>query len=407
LQGWGRLSASATRPTDPAGEASDPGEGGSAGEGGSDRSERAAADGEATVSSDRAETAAPRRRIVLQGLAGLAVSGFFVWLTLRGRDLDAVAAAFAEAEYRRVGLLVGLLLVVHLLRTWRWGLLLAPLGRVGFARLNQASAVGFMALVVLPMRLGELARPYLVSRPGPRQGRSPVTMSGAMGTVIFERLADGIFVSAALVLLLYAVVPADVAVDIRWLTGAAWLLLGIFGSLSVLAWLVHRRAAFAAGLAGRLGAVLGEKRQRWLVGVTDRLIGGLLGPRDAGAWIRFGVLTAVYWSVNAAGILVLAGAFDIALTPLQAATVLGVQLLGAMIPAGPGMLGTFQYFGVLGISLFAAGAEAESAAIAFANVLWAVQFGQQVVLGLIFLPRRERLLSRIAAGEVRAPDAVS
>ena len=60
-----------------------------------------------------------------------------------------------------------LIAFVHLCRSWRWHYLLAPLGvRISFGRLLAVSSVGFMAILVLPARLGEFVRPALIRRKG-------------------------------------------------------------------------------------------------------------------------------------------------------------------------------------------------------------------------------------------------
>ena len=88
----------------------------------------------------------------------LLVSGLFVWLSLRHTDVRAVAGAMAAAGAWPLLGYLGILLIVHLVRTVRWGLLLETTGHVGFKRLNSASAIGYMLLMVLPLRLGEFAR---------------------------------------------------------------------------------------------------------------------------------------------------------------------------------------------------------------------------------------------------------
>ena len=65
---------------------------------------------------------------------------------------------------------------------------------------------------------------------------------------------------------------------------------------------------------------------------------------------------------------------------------LGLQVIGAMIPAGPGMVGTIQFFTSLGVGLFIGdGPEARVAAAAFAHTAWALSFSQQVLTGLYFV----------------------
>ena len=86
-------------------------------------------------------------RIVLS----LAMSAVFVWLSLRHTDVRAVLGAMAAADPVRIAIYVLILLVIHVIRTVRWGILLEPLGHVSFKRLNSASAVGWMLLMVLPV----------------------------------------------------------------------------------------------------------------------------------------------------------------------------------------------------------------------------------------------------------------
>ncbi len=95
----------------------------------------------------------PTARWTLRAILSLGISGLFVWLSLRHTDLRGVASAMRAAPAGPLAGYFVLLLLIHLVRTVRWGLLLEPVGRVGFRRLNFASAVGFMLLVVLPLAL--------------------------------------------------------------------------------------------------------------------------------------------------------------------------------------------------------------------------------------------------------------
>jgi hypothetical protein len=73
-----------------------------------------------------------------------------------------------------------------------------------------------------------------------------------------------------------------------------------------------------------------------------------------------------------------------------------------MIPAGPGMVGTFQGAVVLGLSLFVATEVAAVRGPAYANVLWAVQMGFQILLGLGFMFSRHVNVARLFAGPTEA-----
>jgi hypothetical protein len=71
----------------------------------------------------------------------------------------------------------------------------------------------------------------------------------------------------------------------------------------------------------------------------------------------------------------------------QSFVVLGVTVLGGMIPAAPGMAGTFQAGVRVSLSLFVPPAVLTGTGLAFANVMWLATVLHQVGLGLLTLAR--------------------
>lgn len=335
----------------------------------------------------------------------IVLSLVFVWLSLRGTDLGEVARAIAGADLRYVALAFGAIVVVHFVRVWRWGLLLQPLAKVRFWDVNALGAVGFMALMVLPLRLGEFARPILVSE------HLKVRKTAAFASVVVERLVDGLFMGLVLVVLLWGLggQMTGAHLDRVRLGGALVTVLFGGGLVAVVLAFRHRALtdrllrAWVGRLSPRLAARLAEMFASFVEGLAV-----VPSPARLGEFVA---LTAVYWGVNAAGLWVLAPAFGFALTPLQALTVLGLQVIGAMIPAGPGMVGTLQFFTRLGVGLFLAGPSVDTQAAAFAHTNWALAFVQQVSFGLFFVAigrvKLNHLLGRLGRGEgaADAPEA--
>ena len=97
-------------------------------------------------------------------LGGLLLTCFFLWLALRNVDIAAVRDALRHASYGY--LLPAALCCVcgYLLRTWRWQRILAPTKVVPFLRLFPVLMAGFAANNLLPARVGEFVRAYLLSR---------------------------------------------------------------------------------------------------------------------------------------------------------------------------------------------------------------------------------------------------
>jgi uncharacterized protein (TIRG00374 family) len=329
-----------------------------------------------------------------QVIAGIAISTLALWLTLRGKDLDAIAAEIRAADYRYLAPYVAVLLAIHLARTVRWGILLEPMARVPFARLNAASAVGFMAVVVLPFRLGEFARPYLVA------DRPRLRVSAALSSIVVERLADGVFTGVLLVAALLAV-PDDAPRVAVLRTGGIVVSLVFAAGLLVLALIVRGQGEAITRLTRSLEPLSPRLAERAGSRVTA-FIQALRVLPSPPKLVLFLLLTAAYWGLNAYGMSLLARGFGFDLGAVASCALLGVLVVGVMIPSGPGMIGTFQGAVVVGLSLFAPPDVVATRGTAYANVLWAVQLVVQVGLGLVFLFSRHIRLAEV----FRAPAEV-
>jgi hypothetical protein len=139
---------------------------------------------------------------------GLLTSAFFLWLTFRGEDLGEIWCQFMSGDPYWLMLAGAIATSGGLIRALRWRLLLSPLKvetslHSRWAALN----IGFMVTNVYPGRLGEIVRPLALSR------MAPVTMSGALGTVVLERVLDTVaLVLLRLISLLAPTFPSDATV---------------------------------------------------------------------------------------------------------------------------------------------------------------------------------------------------
>jgi uncharacterized protein (TIRG00374 family) len=327
-----------------------------------------------------------RLKLALRVLLPLLFSAALVWLSLRKVPIGDVLAAIARADKGPLVLYVGILLLVHALRTVRWGILLEPLGHVGFKRLNSASAIGIMLLIVLPLRMGEFARPLLIARPP--EGKGPrLRRSGAMASIVVERIADGLFMGLLGVLTLHTL-GSEAHGEYAVRAGQAAVLVSVaFFALCVLLGVAFFLRERAVALTRQVLGLVSPKLAGKIASMLDAFIGALhLGS----GWkvLGFFLLTATYWGCATLGLAVVAPAFGMKLGLLQACAVLTMQVVGAMVPAGPGMAGTLQYATQIGLSLFYKafdpGPEGVNA-VAYVHTVWMLQFAQQVLLGLLFM----------------------
>ena len=112
----------------------------------------------------------------------------------------------------------------------RWSLLLRPLAPVSFGKTVQAVYVGLFTNEVLPLRVGELVRCYLIGR------WSGLPFSVTLSTALIERVFDGIWLSVCLfATLLYVPFPKEFryVVGLGYFTAATALVLALFLALAM------------------------------------------------------------------------------------------------------------------------------------------------------------------------------
>ncbi len=312
-------------------------------------------------------------------VVSLAVGVLFVWLAVRGVEWEEMLRVCSRLDPLILVVYFFILLVIEGVRIFRWGILLRPLGAVPVVRLLTAGTVGFMALMLLPLRLGEFARPILVAE------RGKIRISAALATVVVERVIDALVMASLLVVMLFlledlVLVPAQLQ---TW----SIVLLALFLLLLGFLVLAYRRQESTVSWFKRLVNPLSSRLAERLASILHSFIDGLKALPNARLIAGFLLLTGLYWFLAGAGMVYMFGAFDelSSLGWVEGFTTLAVLCVGLMIPAGPGMIGNFHYFVKLGLSLFVAEAILGSAGLAYAIVVHAMQLGQQVLVGVVFL----------------------
>lgn len=329
----------------------------------------------------------------------LAITGVCLWWTFKDTRWAEMWISLKSANHLMLLPYCALLLGIQVARTLRWGNLLSGMEQVPFKKLNEASAIGFMMLIILPFRLGEFARPFLIAQ------RSSIRRSAAMTSVVLERIIDGIVIAVLLRVLLFFV-PGESA-EIAYIRWGGTLMFGVFFSglvfLILARWQHDRVIGLMRAIGGRLSRGLTEK----MIHVVDGFVGALKQLPDGKNLALFFGYTALYWGLNGWGMSMLANAFDCSaangqvceplhLTLFQGFVVLSVLIIGLMIPAAPGSAGTFQAFIVLALSVFVPESAVHASGLAYANVMWVVQIVQQVAIGLIFMSASKTSFADVA-----------
>ena len=118
---------------------------------------------------------------------GYALSaGCLVWV-LHSYKIGDLLPEMRQLEWQWLALGIGLDLAVYFIHAWRWVLLYRPIARLPFWTTVQAIYIGLFANEVLPLRVGELIRCYLVAH------WNEELISVVFTSAAIERLIDGLW----------------------------------------------------------------------------------------------------------------------------------------------------------------------------------------------------------------------
>jgi uncharacterized protein (TIRG00374 family) len=329
------------------------------------------------------------RTVVKLGLS-LAVGGVCVVYAVHGMDRAAVWQALRELPPSAIALYLLTLAATHLFRAWRWEFLLRPLGvSLPLKRLLLISSVGFMAILALPVRLGEFVRPYFVTR------ERGVRMSAALGTVAVERIIDGLVISI-LFFISYLVSAGDMFT--RELRIGAWLSLVGFVSLATFLALarVWTEQTIAFALRVSLLHYFSERSHRKHPGVhtladkvADKLralISGFHALADKRNFSIFMAHSLMYWSINGFGMWLLARQMGLPISLGAAYTTMAFTGVVLSLPNSPGLVGQFHAAIKLGLLAYLPATVVNSRGMAYAIVLHGLQTVWYISIGLMSLP---------------------
>lgn len=321
-------------------------------------------------------------------LAGL-IGAFFLYLATRTIPIDIIGDYLSRADWARLGwatvVFVAIYSISHGARVVRWYFLIRSLGEVEPARVHRICAVGFAAILLVPLRLGELVRPFLLAR------NSKLSGAGVLATVVVERVIDGLIVTGVLFVGLWTY-QGDASIELA--RGAGIVAAAIFLPALLMCVIAHRSRRLARRI---VMATIGRVSKKWgdeIAGILQRFATGFGALSQRRDLLPFLAGTAVYWAANVFSMWALLRiGFQIDVGPLEMVTVMAVLVVGIMVPAGPAMAGNFEYFLAQGMGLFVPISEASVGGQVgvFAALIHLLQIAVIVVPGVWLMIRHRQL----------------
>jgi uncharacterized protein (TIRG00374 family) len=304
-------------------------------------------------------------------ILGILISIVLVYLSVRGINLQDIFRDLKNIQLSYVIFFILLVILMQWLRSYRWGVILQPMEKIDQFSLFSVTSVGFLAIASIPARIGELARPYLISK------RSSIKMSSALGTILVERALDSFTVLAIAVIVLFL---TDLP---PWMikSGIIFFLLALV-MFCFIVFLILRRDA-ALKLINRILSKLPGKFAHKIDELIHNFIDGFQVITNIKFLLYLFFLSALVWLLEVLAIYILLLAFGFTLPVMASFVVMIVLIVGIAIPTAPGYIGNWHFACVLGLSYFGL---AKAEALSFAVVFHFLSMAVVVVLGVIFLP---------------------
>jgi uncharacterized protein (TIRG00374 family) len=313
-------------------------------------------------------------------ILGIIISSIFIYFSLKNINFEDFWIALQGKSYRWIFPTVFVFFSVQVLRSMRWGVILSPIREMDQKTLFPIACVGYGAIIVFPMRLGEIVRPYLIHL------KKSIPMDSGIGSIFMERFMD-IFMLAGF--LFYILTQISLP---PWITRSGYIFLAmiIFGFtlmiLSVLKPVVIGKVIYR--IVSRLPQKLSSKVEKFILNFLD----GFKVIRNMNKVIHILWLSFLIWFLSACAVYLLFILFHFPFGIIEAMAITVITALGVSIPAAPGLIGNFHFACMIPLTLWSI---TKADAFAFATSFYLAGIGTNIFLALIFLPSMNVPLSQL------------
>ncbi len=279
-------------------------------------------------------SSSPSRRKIpswLPQALGYTTSAICLLWVLHDYPLRELKIAIRDLDWKWIGVAVVSDLVVYVVHGWRWNTLLTPVVRLGFWRTVQAIYIGLFANEVLPLRVGELIRCYLLTH------WNNLRLSLGFASAAVERVIDGFWLLIAFVVTATLVkgMPDDLTLFVQIIGG-----LLVIGTIAAIWVVTRKRESHVVEAESRYSATFRH--------VVEGL--QLMGnPRTLALTVFISLL---YLGLQMFSVYALMRAYKTDFSFWVAAGVLTIVRFATVIPNAPGNIGVVNIATVMALRLF-------------------------------------------------------
>lgn len=321
-----------------------------------------------------------------QFIFGLLLGLGIIVLLLKIVDLRQVYASVSSVKI--IYLLIGLCVKVFVMwiKSFRWARTIHSTTGNKVRRAFSATMIGFAGNIILPARLGEIARINIINK------HNNIGRTLAITTLVLAQLFDLLFLVGFFFLVSFW--ATSLFIGHRWEIGVIGIvLLLLLGVLLI----IHRKFDGIKTQITRLRSTLPKALLDRAIGVIDLFGKGISILTEGHAVLLLIVLTILVWGLEALAVYFMLIAFNIDATPLMACLLVVVLNLSFVLPITPGNIGIAQSLSIILLAPFGV---SKAAALAYSIASQGITYTVIIVLGLIFFYHERMNLNLLGRTEI-------
>jgi len=322
---------------------------------------------------------------IIKFLIGLLISIAGLWYALHGFNWSEFVDALKYVNYWYLALAIAIQFITIWIRALRWQWLLLPLKKIPMNTLFDATLLSYFGNMVLPLRMGEVLRAYVVSN------KSNLSTSKILGTIVIDRVLDMLALMVFAIFFVFTSNLLNVPKPIVILSIAATLI--IFISLIYMGGKDPDYKKIKARY-NILNTSIGSK----IYDIVTNLLSGLTvlttTPKKVGVYSSIGLL----WSLYFMSFLLMVKAVNLDINIISSGVLYVMLTIAISIPAAPGYVGTYHATAVVVLTTIYSIDLAASQA--FAIISHATVFIPFVVVGAVIFVKNSLNFSKIKSLEI-------
>lgn len=310
-------------------------------------------------------------KTIMQVIVGIVISIVCLYFAFRGINIKESLEVVKNINvlYFVISLILSIIIIA--LRGLRWECFIPLKKPIKKRTVVMATYIGYMGNNILPAKLGEVARAYILGV------KEDVSKSALIASVVTERLFD--VITGGVILCLSVIFIPNLPQTVTY-AAIALFVLSIVGFL-VLIFLVWKRD-FAHKVFHKVFGILPKNIGDKLILFSCNFIDGIGFKNDAKHIFLIFFYTILYLIGQILTISFLLMAFDIKASPIIALFMFAVGGFGFAVPSAPSGIGPFEWAIIFGLSLIGVD---RAVAAPYALVYHMMGILPIVIIGFIFL----------------------